>query len=164
MHESEKYQEFFVPCHMSTERRGTTLLDTKKSAAKPRREFRKSLVETHARNPIDSPGVFYGAVCTFTFAPILGNKTDPCFVGEGTVRLYAWKYKIGAAAFNFDTTNDLSETVLSKTDRSTVVGTALPSGVMITVAGGTPTASIGMGGGVYTPQLPNTCFLVRIHW
>lgn len=110
------------------------------------------------------PVVFYGVVYYSTFSPALGNETDICFVGEGTSRLYALGYRTGAAAFNLDATNDTSGAVLSKTDQSMVIGSAIPSGVIITVSGGEAAAYIGVGGGVCRLSLPNAKSLVRIHW
>jgi type IV pilus assembly protein PilY1 len=81
-----------------------------------------------------------------TFAPTSGNGSDPCFVGEGTAKVYAAQYKTGNAAMNFDLTNDDSgKTVLGKTDRSQTVGTSIPSGVVIAVINGKLVGYIGVG-------------------
>jgi type IV pilus assembly protein PilY1 len=113
------------------------------------------------------PLVFYKTAYFTTFSPTdeSGAVTDPCFVGEGIARLYALRYNNGNSVFNFDATNDVGLTsVLVKTDRSKTMGTAIPSGVIITFIGGKAVAYVGVGGGVYTPQLPKTSSLVPINW
>ena len=44
------------------------------------------------------------------------------------------------------------------------IGTAIPSGVVITVIGGKVTAYIGVGGGVYRPALSSTRSLFPVTW
>jgi hypothetical protein len=67
---------------------------------------------------------------------------------------------LGNPVFNLDlTTEDLT-----KEDRSTVIGTAIPSGVIITIIGGKAVGYVGVGGGVYTPQLPSTRTFYPLHW
>jgi type IV pilus assembly protein PilY1 len=112
-----------------------------------------------------SPVVFNKTAYYTTFTPTFGDVLlDPCFVGEGTARVYALKYTTGEAVFNMDLTNDTSGTVIAKSDRSKVIGTAIPSGVIITVIGGQATAYIGVGGGVYTPQLSTRKTLFPLNW
>jgi hypothetical protein len=70
-------------------------------------------------------------------------------VGEGIARLYILQYQTGNAIYNFDLTNDTEEEdIISATDRSREIGTAIPSGVIVTFIQGKPTAYIGVGGGV----------------
>jgi type IV pilus assembly protein PilY1 len=110
--------------------------------------------------------VVYNKIAYFTtFSPSTGAITDPCFVGEGTASLYAVNYGTGEAVFNFDLTNDSGGNVVKdKSDRSTVIGTAIPSGVVITVIGGKVTAYIGVGGGVVKPPTSGTKSLFPVHW
>jgi hypothetical protein len=82
-------------------------------------------------------------------------------VGEGTARLYALKYTTGEAVFNLD---DSLDGAIGATDRSETIGTAIPSGVIITVIGGQATAYIGVGGGVYTPPLSTRKTLFPLNW
>jgi type IV pilus assembly protein PilY1 len=110
------------------------------------------------------PVVFYGIVYYSTFSPTVGSETDICFVGEGTSRIYALKYKTGNAVFNLDLTNDAGGTVLSRSDRSMVVGSAIPSGVIITFIGGTSVGYVGVGGGVYKPTLFSKRSIVPVAW
>ncbi len=123
------------------------------------------LLENAGEKSLANPVVFYKILYFTTFTPsgdvIVG---DPCYVGEGTARLYAVKYDTGNAFFNFDLTNDVSGTVITKSDRSLLMGTAIPSGVIITFIGGKAVAYAGVGGGVYTPELSSTNPLVPMTW
>jgi len=104
------------------------------------------------------PVVFYGAAYFTTFSPEEG--TDPCQAGFGTARMYALEYKTGMAVFDFD-----SDTIgLQAEDRSTVIGTAIPSGVIITFIEGKSVAYTGVGGGVDRPQLRSTRSIVPVYW
>jgi len=112
-----------------------------------------------------TPVVYNKTAYFTTFAPSTGVITDPCFVGEGTATLYALNYGTGEAVFNFDLTNDVGETVVKgKSDRSLTIGTAIPSGVVITVIGGKVTAYVGVGGGVYMPTLSSTRSMFPVTW
>jgi type IV pilus assembly protein PilY1 len=108
----------------------------------------------------------YNKIAYFTsFSPSSGSVTDPCFIGEGTATLYGVNYGTGEAILNLDLTNDVGGTVVkSKTDRSTTIGTAIPSGVVVTVIGGKVVAYVGVGGGVYKPQLSSTRSLFPMTW
>jgi type IV pilus assembly protein PilY1 len=78
---------------------------------------------------LSSPVVFNKVVYYTTFAPTVPNLDDPCFVGEGTARVYPVTHMLGNPVFNLDLTSE----DLTKEDRSTVIGTAIPSGVIITI-------------------------------
>jgi type IV pilus assembly protein PilY1 len=97
-----------------------------------------------------APAVVFNKAAYFTtFTPTPEGITgDPCYVGEGTARVYILEYNTGNAMFNLDLTNDVGGTVISKNDRSKTIGTGIPSGVVITFIGGKPVAYIGVGGGV----------------
>jgi type IV pilus assembly protein PilY1 len=124
------------------------------------------ILEHASEKCLASPVVFFKAAYFTTFtASSEGIEGDPCYVGEGTARLYVVKYDTGNAVFNFDLTNDVEGTeVLAESDRSLVMGTAMPSGVIITFIGGTAVAYAGVGGGVYTPSLSSTRSLVPMNW
>jgi type IV pilus assembly protein PilY1 len=111
-----------------------------------------------------TPVVFYKTAYYTTFSPTFGSSEDPCFVGEGTARLYALDYATGEAAFNLDLTDDSGGTVIAKSDRSLIIGTAIPSGVVITVIGGQVASYVGVGGGVFMPQLATTRSMFPLHW
>jgi len=111
------------------------------------------------------PLLFYRISYYTTFTPQSGSVSDPCFVGEGYARLYALSYLTGNAYFNFDLTNDVDGTTLRASDRSTIIGTAIPSGAIIAVVGGSSaTGYIGIGGGIYKAPLKSTKVLVPISW
>jgi hypothetical protein len=78
--------------------------------------------------------------------------------------MYLLGYQTANAIFNLDTTLHDGQQVISKEDRSTVIGTAMPSGVIITFVGGTAVAYTGVGGGVYIPQLASTKSLLPVNW
>jgi type IV pilus assembly protein PilY1 len=113
---------------------------------------------------LSSPVVIYKIAYYTTFSPTTGSETDPCFVGEGTARMYAVDYKTAMAVFNLDDTNDFGGPVLAKSDRSTIIGTAIPSSVIITIINGMATGYVGVGGGVYRPTLWSGKTLIPINW
>lgn len=108
--------------------------------------------------------VFHGVVYFTTFAPSFGEEGDICYLGEGTGRLYALKYKTGNAAFDLDNNGILSLTE----DRSIFMGekdkTTIPSGVIVTFIGGNAVAYAGVGGGVFIPPLPSSKSLFPVNW
>jgi type IV pilus assembly protein PilY1 len=110
--------------------------------------------------------VVYNRVAYFTsFSPSTEAIGDPCFVGEGTASLYAVNWSTGEAAFNLDLTNDTGGNVVTgKSDRSKTIGSAIPSGVVITVIGGKVTAYIGVGGGVVRPPTSGSRSIFPVHW
>jgi type IV pilus assembly protein PilY1 len=104
-----------------------------------------------------TPVVFYGIAYFTTFSPEEG--TDPCQAQFGTARMYALDYKTAMAVFDFD-----GNGTIGASDVSTEIGTAIPSGVIITFIEGTAVAYTGVGGGVDSPVLPNTKSIVPIYW
>jgi type IV pilus assembly protein PilY1 len=114
---------------------------------------------------LSMPVVFAGVAYYTTFTPTFGSESDICFVGEGTGRIYALKYKTGNAAFNLDAGNDLGMSpVVMRSDRSKIVGAAIPSGIIVTFVRGTAVGYVGTGGGVYIPTLPSTKSLIPVSW
>ena len=114
---------------------------------------------------LSSPVVYYGVVYYSSFAPNFGTEGDPCFVGEGTGRLYALRYKTGNAAFNLDGSLDGA---ITRSDRFAVIGTGIPSGVIITFIEGKAVAYVGVGGPagprVPRPKLLSDKSLVPVFW
>ncbi len=102
-----------------------------------------------------SPPVVFNKIAYYTtFSPTSEAASgDPCYVGEGTARVYILQYNTGNALFNLDLVNDVGGTVIAKDDRSEIIGTAIPSGVVITFVGGKAIAYIGVGGGVDMPSI-----------
>ncbi len=113
-----------------------------------------------------APPLLFSKISYYTtFYPQIGAPSNPCFLGNGTATLYAVSYLTGNAAFNFDLTNDASGTTLGRSDRSIVVGSAIPSGAIIAVVGGSSTTGyIGIGGGIYKAPLKSSNVLVPINW
>ena len=110
--------------------------------------------------------IFYGISYYTTFAPTQGIVSDPCYVGEGTARLYALSYLNAAAVFNFDLANDIGGVkMLARSDRSVVIGTAIPSGAILAIIGGSNTTSyVGVGGGIFKAPLKNSKVIMPLYW
>ena len=146
--------------------------DTEKSAALTQLNaksgwFIQLLPSDSGEKSLSPPVVFYKTAYFTTFAPspdVPDPGQDPCYVGEGTARLYALGYTTGNAVLNLDLTNDVGGIKILKSDRSEVIGGSIPSGVIITFIQGTGVAYTGVGGGIDKPPLPNTKSLVPITW
>jgi len=116
------------------------------------------LSSTVGEKCLAAPVVFAGVAYFTTFSPSeTATGTDPCYVGEGVARLYEMGYKTATAMFDLD-----GNTVLGTNDRSQVIGTAIPSGVIITVIQNKVVGYAGMGGGVIgskddDPNNPDPC-------
>jgi type IV pilus assembly protein PilY1 len=107
------------------------------------------------------PLIFFGVSYFTTFTPFTGVVTDPCYLGEGDARLYAMSYLNGNAVFNFDSTT----IELTRSDRSEIIGTAIPSGAIIAIIGGTsPSSYIGVGGGIFKTPLKGNKVLIPVNW
>jgi type IV pilus assembly protein PilY1 len=119
------------------------------------------LNEFNGEKVLSSPVIFYGIAYYTTFTPTFGSETDVCYLGEGTGRMYALRYKTGNAAFNLDGSLDGA---ITRSDRAEVIGTSIPSGVIVTFIGGTATAYVGVGGGVGRPPLPETRRVRPVNW
>ncbi len=104
--------------------------------------------------------IYFGVTYLTTFTPSPGDPIDPCYSGVGTARLYVLDYKTAAAVLNFDTSSDS----LEKTDRSQVIGTAIPSGVVIALMKGRGSSYIGVGGGIFTSDVVNRAAIIRMYW
>jgi type IV pilus assembly protein PilY1 len=112
-----------------------------------------------------SPLVYAKTAYYTTFSPTIGEITDPCFVGEGIATLYAVNYMTGEAVLDLDLTNDSGgKVVFRKSDRAVQIGTAIPSGVVITVIGGKVTAYAGVGGGVDKIKTTSTRSIFPLSW
>ncbi len=122
------------------------------------------LNENQGEKCLSSPVVIYKVAYYTTFSPTSGSEIDPCFVGEGTGRMYAVDYKTATAVFNLDDGNDVGGPVIERSDRSTIIGTAIPSSVIITVIHGTATAYVGVGGGVFRPILWSGRTIIPVYW
>jgi type IV pilus assembly protein PilY1 len=114
---------------------------------------------------LSSPVVFYGTVYYTTFAPTVEGQSNICYLGVGSGIFYAVNYKTGDAVFNLDATNDEGgETVIKRSDRGQVIGAAIPSGAIITIIGGSSAGYVGIGGGVFTPDILRKNILIPVNW
>lgn len=109
-----------------------------------------------------TPGATDAPAVKVTVSRSAGNNGGPVRLFFG--RVLGRHFASVSAAFNLDSTNDHSGSVISRSDRSTEIGSAIPSGVIIAVIGGETTGYIGVGGGVYRPKLPETKSLFPLSW
>ncbi|MEE8185729.1 MAG: hypothetical protein V3T96_04995, partial [Thermodesulfobacteriota bacterium] len=101
-----------------------------------------------------------------TYEPSSVVSGDPCEAGaRGTARLYAVEYLAAAAAYNYDTSNDSGGfVVLETSDRSTLIGTGIPSGVVVVISPSGISALIGVGGAIVTPEVSDTGSIIPVYW
>lgn len=123
-------------------------------------------LELNVGEKILAPAVIFEKALYYTsFSPTIeASQGDPCYVGEGTARVYILEYKTGNAIFNLDLLNDSAAPVIKREDRSKIIGTAIPSGMVITFIKGEAIAYIGVGGGVVQPKLRNPKSLIPRNW
>ncbi len=119
------------------------------------------LDENSGEKSLSSPVVYYGTSYFTTFTPTAETGSDPCFVGTGSARVYALEYKSAMAVFNLDGSDDGRVT---RSDRSSKIGTAIPSGIIITFIGGIARGYIGVDAGIFTPKLSNSKSLIPVNW
>ena len=111
------------------------------------------------------PVVFTRTAYFTTFTPTQNSVDDPCIVEKGKASLYALDYRTGEAVLNHDTVNDVVGTeILGRSDRSLVIGTATPSALVIALIQGRPSAYIGIGGGILTPEIMAARPIIGIYW
>jgi type IV pilus assembly protein PilY1 len=120
-----------------------------------------TLQDNAGEKSLSSPVVYYGTSYFTTFTPTLGTSSDPCFVGTGSARIYAMEYKSGMAVFNLDGSLDGR---ITRSDRSSSIGTAIPSGIIITFIGGIAKGYIGVDAGIFRPKLSGEKSLIPVNW
>lgn len=125
--------------------------------------FIQLIPSTSGEKCLASAVVFYKTAYFTTFSPATDAPPggDLCYVGEGTAKLYELGYKNGNAVYNLDGSLD---NVVSKSDRSEVIGSSIPSGVIITFIWGEAVAYTGVGGGVDTPHLTSSRSIIPMTW
>ncbi len=116
------------------------------------------LVDNNGEKVLAAPLVFGGVVYFTTFTPT--GTDDPCVFQEGLGRLYSLDHKTGEAVLNYDGTTE----GLTKSDRSLVIGSAIPSRVVVALIHGQPEAYIGIRGGIVNPDIGASNPLIRIFW
>lgn len=135
------------------------------------------LDQTAGEKVMAPASVFAGVVYYTTFSPDADVQLDPCLPNRGTARVYAVNYLTAEAVFNYDTTNDSgysTETnkralgkegeVLKRSDRFKVIGSGIPSGVVVIISDKGESALIGVGGGLEIPQVQPGRTAIRIYW
>jgi type IV pilus assembly protein PilY1 len=113
--------------------------------------------------------IFSGVVYYTTFTPDFADVGDICSLGEGTGRVYALQYASGMAAFNLDLTNDAEgqpppPPTIYKSDRSMDIGGGIPSQVVVAVIKGDLVGYIGIGGGVFSPEMASKKNILPLFW
>jgi type IV pilus assembly protein PilY1 len=114
-----------------------------------------------------APPVLYSGVLYYTtFTPSYENVGDICHLAGGTGRVYVLQYKTGMAAINYDLSNDTEgqPPILSKTDRLMKIGSGIPSQVVIAIVDGEVVAYIGIGGGVFSPEVTLPKNIKPLYW
>jgi len=120
---------------------------------------------------VASPRVYGGVVYFTTYTPGQGEvSADPCeaSTANGAARLYAVDFKTGAAVHNFSTTTETdpngNPVALGKNDRSTVIGTAIPSAPVIAILKGGAYLFIGVEGGISSMPVVAGQDMYRYYW
>jgi type IV pilus assembly protein PilY1 len=120
---------------------------------------------------VSSPRVYGGVVYFTTYTPGQGEiSADPCeaSTANGTARLYAVDFKTGGAVHDFSTTAETdgagNTVALGKLDRSTVIGTAIPSAPVIAILKGGAYLFIGVEGGIASMPVVAGQDMYRYYW
>jgi type IV pilus assembly protein PilY1 len=127
-------------------------------------------LENTGEKVVASPRVYGGVVYFTTYTPGQGEiSPDPCeaSTANGTARLYAVDFKTGAAVHNFSTpaeTGGNGMVELGKNDRSTVIGTAIPSAPVIAILKGGAYLFIGVEGGISSMPVVAGQDMYRYYW
>lgn len=83
---------------------------------------------------------------------------------NGIARLYALDYKNGGPILDLNPENNTEGIKIDLSDRSKVIGTGIPSGVIISAIKGKPVAFTGFPGGVYNTPLRGNSMIIPIWW
>jgi type IV pilus assembly protein PilY1 len=120
---------------------------------------------------VSSPRVYGGVVYFTTYTPGQGEiSADPCeaSTANGTARLYAVDFKTGGAVHDFSTTAETdgngNTAALGKLDRSTAIGTAIPSAPVIAILKGGAYLFIGVEGGISSMPVVAGQDMYRYYW
>jgi type IV pilus assembly protein PilY1 len=148
--------------------------DTQKEQARSELNTKKGwfiLLENAGEKVVSSPRVYGGVVYFTTYTPGQGEvSADPCeaSTANGTARLYAVDFKTGGAVHNFSTTvekdGEDKTVALGKRDRSTVIGTAIPSAPVIAILKGGAYLFIGVEGGIASMPVVAGQDMYRYYW
>jgi type IV pilus assembly protein PilY1 len=112
----------------------------------------------------DAAAVVLGGVAYYTtFTPSPINTQSVCSIGTGSGNLYALQYQTGDSMFSNPITG-AQASLLGVSDRSTNIGSGIPSGIVIAVINGTVTGYGGLAGGVFSPKLTITNSVIPLDW
>lgn len=118
---------------------------------------------THAGEKIvSSPVVFGGKVFFTTYTPsVTVAVSDPCSGPQdrGVARLYAVDYQNGKSVIDFT-----DDEALTTEDRSLVIGTSIPSGVVVTISNNGSGLLIGVEGGLKELDLTGGTTVQFYYW
>lgn len=99
-----------------------------------------------------------------TYTPSSSGENICSADNRGTARFYALQHLTAAPAYNFDTSNDTSVVVKGTTDRSKVIGTGIPSGMVTVISSTGISAIVGTGGALVTPPIDSTGSVIPTYW
>ncbi len=115
-------------------------------------------LENRGEKALASPVIMFGVAYFTTFTPSKEGNT------EGIARLYALSYKNGGPILDLNPKNNTEEIKIDLSDRSRVIGTGIPSGVIISAIKGRLIAFTGFQGGVYQTPLRKDSTIIPIWW
>jgi type IV pilus assembly protein PilY1 len=122
------------------------------------------LVDNLGEKVLSPPLVVFGDAYFTTYTPAQEGIDDPCYLEEGTGRLYALYYQTGEAVLNYDSFNDACGEILGRSDRSMVIGGSIPSGLVMAFIQGELKGYIGIRGGILRPDVGDKSGITRIYW
>jgi len=107
--------------------------------------------------------VFGGVAYYTTYTPVV--SASMCSTGGGTSRLYSMNYLDAGPAYNYNTSNDTMGTVVKNTtDRSTIIGSGIASGLVTVVSPRGFTALVGSGGAIVKPDVKQSGSSIPTYW
>jgi type IV pilus assembly protein PilY1 len=112
-------------------------------------------LENKGEKVLAPPVVVFGVAYFTTFAPE-GS--------EGIARIYALNYKNGGPIIDLNAENNTEGIKINSSDRSRIIGTGIPSGVVFSAINGKPVGYAGFQGGVYNTPLKKNSTIIPIWW
>jgi type IV pilus assembly protein PilY1 len=112
-------------------------------------------LENKGEKILAPPVVMFGVTYFTSFTP---SKEG------GIARIYALNYKNGGPILDLNPENNTEGIKIDLSDRSKVIGTGVPSGVIISAIKGKPVALTGFPGGVYNTPLRGNSMIIPIWW
>jgi len=112
-------------------------------------------LENKGEKALAPPVVVFGVAYFTTFAPE-GS--------EGIARIYALDYKNGGPIIDLNAENNTEGRKIDLSDRSRIIGTGIPSGVVFSAINGKPFGYAGFQGGVYNTPLKRNSTIIPIWW